>query len=206
MNRLIDAMKELFTAAANSGGELARTASFTLENVDWAGALNNTAPATSPIVDAQLDTACANSGPQGSASQVAAEALLAASDQLTWRTSYRDREGEPDIAAFSRNFTATSIIGAGRPLSSNKVTAGFSLQAPDTYYPGHLHHAEESYWIIGGVGDWKVATQPWFPVNAGDSIFHPSGVRHTMQTNEHAMLTVWLWTSHLDSEVVMVRG
>jgi hypothetical protein len=27
-----------------------------------------------------------------------------------------------------------------------------------------------------------------------------------MQTNEQALLTVWLWTSHLDSEVMIVRG
>ncbi len=206
MNRLIGAMKELFTAAANSSGELARTASFALENVDWTAALNNAAPATNPVVDTHLNAACANSGPQGSASRVATEALLAVSDQIPWPSSSRKREGEPDMVAFARNFMGISIIGPGALLPSDKVKAGFSLQAPDTYYPGHVHHAEESYWIIGGVGDWKVAAQPWFPVNPGDSIFHQSGVRHTMQTNEHPMLTVWLWTSHLDSEVMMVRG
>jgi quercetin dioxygenase-like cupin family protein len=137
---------------------------------------------------------------------VAAQALAAVSDQLMWRPSYRNRQGEPDMATFTRNFTANTIIGAGELLPSDKVKAGFSLQAPDTYYPGHLHDAEESYWIIGGRGDWKVATQPWFAVNPGDSVYHQSGVRHTMQTNEHPMLTVWLWTSHLDSEVMMVRG
>ena len=30
--------------------------------------------------------------------------------------------------------------------------------------------------------------------------------RHAMQTNEQPLLTIWLWTSHLDSEVVIVRG
>ena len=96
--------------------------------------------------------------------------------------------------------------GAGALLPSDKVTAGFSLQGRDTYYPGHLHLAEESYWVIGGAGDWKVGTRPWFAVKPGDSIYHETGMRHTMQTNEQAMLTVWLWTSHLDSEVVIVRG
>ena len=27
-----------------------------------------------------------------------------------------------------------------------------------------------------------------------------------MQTNEQPLLAVWLWTSHLDSEVMIVRG
>jgi hypothetical protein len=26
-----------------------------------------------------------------------------------------------------------------------------------------------------------------------------------MQTNEQPLLTVWLWTSHLDSEVIIIR-
>lgn len=206
MNRLIDSLKELFAAAASAGGDVANTAAFTLENVDWTGALTKPEPASNPIVDTQLGAACANAGQPGSAAHEAAQALLAVSDQLPWRTPSQDRAGEPDMAAFSRNFTANTIIGAGALLPSDKVTAGFSLQGRDTYYPGHLHLAEESYWVIGGAGDWKVGTRPWFAVKPGDSIYHETGMRHTMQTNEQAMLTVWLWTSDLDSEVVMVRG
>ena len=44
MNRLIDAFEGLFTAAANSGGELAKTANFTLENVNWTGKLSKPEP------------------------------------------------------------------------------------------------------------------------------------------------------------------
>jgi mannose-6-phosphate isomerase-like protein (cupin superfamily) len=130
---------------------------------------------------------------------------LAVADQLEWRASSKNPEDGPDVVAFSRNFTATTVVGAGGLLTSDKVKAGFSLQGRDTYYPPHAHRAEESYWIIGGDGDWKVGTQPWFAVEPGDSIYHESGVRHAMQTNEKPMLAVWLWTSHLDSEVVIVR-
>jgi quercetin dioxygenase-like cupin family protein len=56
-----------------------------------------------------------------------------------------------------------------------------------------------------GGGDWKVGTEPWFAVEPGDSIYHESGARHAMQTNEQPLLAIWLWTSHLDSEVVVVR-
>ncbi len=110
------------------------------------------------------------------------------------------------MAIFSRNYTVTRIIGEGGLLPSNEVAAGFSLQGRDTYYPPHAHHAEESYWIIGGDGDWRVGTKAWFAVKPGDSIYHESGARHVMQTNEQPLLTVWLWTSHLDSEVLIVRG
>ena len=119
----------------------------------------------------------------------------------------RGRIGDaPDLAAFSRNYTSVSVIGERGLLRSDKVAAGFSLQRRDTYYPPHAHHAEESYWIIGGDGDWRVGTEPWFAVEPGDSIYHESGARHAMQTNEQPLLAVWLWTSHLDSKVVIVRG
>jgi len=206
MNRLIDTFEGLFTAARLSGGDLAKTADFTLENVNWQNRLNNHGPKSHPMVDAHLESACAHSGQDGSTSQKVAEALLAVADQLEWRASSKDPDDGPDVAVFSPNFTATTIIGTGGLLSSDKVTAGFSLQGRDTYYPPHAHHAEESYWIIGGDGDWKVGTRPWFAVKPGDSIYHESGARHAMQTNEQALLTVWLWTSHLDSEVVIVRA
>jgi mannose-6-phosphate isomerase-like protein (cupin superfamily) len=206
MNRLIDAFEGLFTAATLSAGELARTAKFTLDNVNWKDALHKPDPTSQPVVDNYLGAACAHSGQDGSTSQKVAEALLAVTDRLEWRASSKNPDDGPDVEIFSRNFSATTVIGAGGLLPSDKVTAGFSLQGSDTYYPPHAHHAEESYWIIGGDGDWKVDTKPWFAVEPGDSIYHESGARHAMQTNVRPLLSVWLWTSHLDSEVVIVRA
>ncbi len=206
MNRLIDAFEGLFAAATISGGELAETANLILKNVNWAGKPNKPEPVSHQVVDTHLEMACANAGRYGSRAHRVAECLLAVTDQLKWRARSTDRDDGPDVAVFSRNFASVSIIGQRGLLPSDKVTAGFSLQAPDTYYPPHAHHAEESYWIIGGDGDWKVGTEPWFAVEPGDSIYHASGARHAMQTNEQPLLAVWLWTSHLDSEVMIVRG
>ncbi len=206
MNRIIDALEGLFTAATGSGGELAKTANFTLENVNWKETLTRPKPTSHHIVDSSLEAACANSGPDGSSSHELARSLLAVADQLEWRSSSKAREDGPDVAILLRNFAVTTVIGAGGLLPTDKVYAGFSLQARDIYYPPHAHHAEESYWIIGGDGDWKVDTRPWFAVVPGDSVYHKSGARHAMQTNEQPLLTVWLWTSHLDSEVMIVRG
>jgi len=206
MQQLIQTIEALFTATAASGGDLARTATFTLENVNWKEPVSKPEPTGHHIVDSSLEAACANSGPDGSCSNEVAKALLSVTDQLAWRSSSKAREDGPDIALLLRNFAVTTVIGEGGLLPTDKVYAGFSLQARDIYYPPHAHFAEESYWIIGGNGDWRVGTKPWFPVQAGDSIYHKSEARHVMQTNEEPMLTVWLWTSHLDSEVVIVRG
>jgi len=206
MNQLINAFKRLFAATALSGGEMSKTANFALESVNWKDKPSEFKPMRHLIADRHLAAACTSSGPHESNSHGLAQSLLAVTDQLEWRASSKCRDDGPDVEILSRNFAVATIIGEGGPLKSKNVCAGFSLQAPDTYYPPHAHHAEESYFIIGGDGDWRVGTQPWFAVEPGDSIYHASQVRHAMQTNEQPLLTVWLWTSHLDSEVVIVRA
>jgi mannose-6-phosphate isomerase-like protein (cupin superfamily) len=206
LKRLIDAFEGLFTAASVCGGQLAKTSNFVLENVNWAGVLSQPEPKCHPVVEMHLEAACTRTGQHGSDSHAVSRALLAVADQLAWRASAKNPADGPDVAVFIPNFSATTIIGAGGLLPSDRVLAGISLQARDTYYPPHAHHAEESYWIVGGDGDWKVGTKPWFAVEPGDSIYHASGARHAMQTNEQPLLTIWLWTSHLESEVVIVRA
>ena len=205
MKQLINAFADLLTAATESGGELATTAQFALDHVNWKDSPNMPEPMCPPVVEAQMKSACARSGQDGSTSHRLAQALLAVTDQLQWQPYTSNFENEPDVAAFLPNFSVLNILGASGLLLSDRVDAGFSLQGRDTYYPTHAHLAEESYWIIGGDGDWKVDTQPWFPVQPGDSIYHQPWARHTMQTNEQALLSVWLWTSDLDSEVLFVR-
>jgi quercetin dioxygenase-like cupin family protein len=206
VTRLVDAVRALFVEAAESGGPLRDAARFAVDNVDWADRRHRIEPVRHPVADRNLARACALTGPRGSLSHAVATASWAAADRIEWQTYYADRAHEPDMAAFSRNFAAATLIGAGAAVPSDRVSAGLSLQAPDTCYPPHAHDAEECYWVVGGDGDWKVDSDPWFPVRPGDIIHHPSRTRHAMQANRQPMLTVWLWTSHLDSEVLIIRG
>ena len=100
MNRLIDAFEGLFTAASGCGGEVAETAKFTLENVNWRGRLSKPEPMSHPIVDRHLEAACAHSGQPGSSAHRVAEALLAVKEQIKWRASSTDRDDAPDMAVF----------------------------------------------------------------------------------------------------------
>jgi len=206
MRKLIDAIEGIWTAAAITGGEGADAVKFALKKIHWKTRLVAPDPRSQPVVDAQLEAACVNSGQYGSNPHMIAEAVLAVKDELRWNTGDEDREDEPDMAAFVRNFSYTTLIGPDAPLHSDTVAAGLSFQGRDTYYPPHAHQAVESYWIVGGDGDWKVGINPWFPVEPGQAIFHETGVRHAMQTNSEPLLAVWLWSSHLDSNLVIVRG
>lgn len=206
MDRLIEAFKGLFGAATLCGGDVTGTANFVLNHVRWTDKLCDPEAQGHAVVDSCLQAVCAESGPKGPSTSSVATALLAVSDQLLWRSSNKNPDDGPDVVQFSKNCAVTTIIGQGALLPSAHVYAGLSLQRNNIYYPPHAHRAEESYWIIGGSGDWRVAGKPWFAVKPGDSIYHAPGVCHAMQTNEQPMLTLWLWTSHLDSEVVIVRG
>jgi len=205
MDQLIQAFKAILTEAANTSGDLSKTAKFALDNVNWEQERMHPKPASHPAVTSHLQEACENSGPDHSNTRKVADALLSASKKLAWRNSGSTNGDDPDVVAFAPKFSSCSIIGSTGILKSEKVSAGFSLQGPDTYYPPHLHIAEESYWMIGGNGDWRVDGNPWFPVKSGTSVYHASNARHAMQTNQQPLLTIWLWTSYLDSDVIIVR-
>ena len=157
---LVDALQTFFTQASKSSGDLSRTAQFTLDHVKWTQAITNPGAISHPMVDAYLEAVCVHSGNPESSTHALAQALLAASDQLKWRASFYDPALGPDVVAFSRKFTAISLIGPSAIVRCDKVYAGFSLQDPDAYYPPHAHRAEESYWNIGGNSDWKISTAP----------------------------------------------
>jgi mannose-6-phosphate isomerase-like protein (cupin superfamily) len=206
MKKLFNAIEGLFTATAMSGGDAADAVKYALKQINWDGELSAPEPMSQPVIDDQLQAACAETGQYGSNSYMIAEAVLEIKDKLQWHAVYEDMKNEPDMAAFTRNYAFTRLIGPGAPLSNDKVAGGLSLQGRDTYYPPHLHQAEESYWVVGGNGDWKVGIDPWFSVESGRSIYHETGVRHAMQTNYKPLLAIWLWTSHLDSIVDIYRG
>ncbi len=77
------------------------------------GKLSKPEPVSHPIVDTHLEAACANSGQHGSSAHMVAETLLVVTDQLKWRARFTDREDEPDMAVFSRNFTSVEMAKSG---------------------------------------------------------------------------------------------
>jgi len=206
VDAFLNAFRNLLVHASMSDGNLVATSLMALDRVDWGQKTNRPTPARHSISDKHLEKTCVHSGRPGSPSRALAESLLVIKDRLEWRASSKAEVDGPDIENLLRNFAVATVIGEGGLLHSDDVVAGFSLQAPDTYYPPHAHRAEESYWIIGGDADWKIDTDPWFPIQPGDSIYHRPWARHVMQTNKMPLLTVWMWTSDLNSEVVIIRN
>ena len=206
MERLVEQFEALFVDAFSSEGRLSETARLAHSGATWEAVSARPEPRLNAVVERHLEQACRRNGARDREAHPLASALLPVAERLHWRMRPEASEGDGDMAEFARNYTAATVIGPGGVVLSDDVRAGFSLQAPMTFYPPHAHHAEESYWIVGGGGELKVDAGPWFPVTAGDSVYHSSWAVHSMRTCSQPMLSVWLWTSHLDSDVVMLHG
>ena len=206
MRDLIDAIEDLLVSTSMRGGDAKESADTLLDAVRWKAKPKKQEGRTFPVVEQRLEEACRNHGGLGGISGTVTNAVMAARNDLTWVTPWGEYLEHADMAALVQNFAFTTIVGPGCVLESEKVLIGLSLQGPDLHYPMHAHQAGETYWIVGGDADWKIGVDPWFAVKPGAVCVHPPGMRHTMQTNTKPLLTVWAWWSHIDSNIVMIRG
>lgn len=180
-----------------------------IEAIDRHGPLGSPAPRLLPPVERHLDAAVslAESGPAaGLAAAVKATAPL-----LAWHDSSDDYGAYPELAAFTQRFAYTSIMGPDRfgldsPLASDAVFFGFSLQAPDTFYPAHGHRAVEIYAVLGGTAAWWRAGDDWQRRPPGSFILHGSDRAHAMETFDEPLLTLFAWVSDLDAELWVGDG
>ncbi|MEQ8666371.1 MAG: dimethylsulfonioproprionate lyase family protein [Rhodospirillales bacterium] len=206
MRDIIEAIENLLVSTSMHGGEAKDSADILLESIPWRKKPIAVEPRTFPVVEQRLEEACSSHGALGGNAQTLTNAVMAARDELAWVTPWGEYLEHADMAALVQNFAFTTIIGPGHPLEADGVLIGLSLQGPDLHYPMHAHQAGETYWIVGGDADWKIGMEPWFSVIPGSICVHQPGMRHAMQTNARPLLTVWAWWSHIDSNIVMIRG
>ena len=119
-----------------------------IEAIDRRGPVGAPTPRPLPPVEQYLDAAVALA--EGGPAASLAAAVKASAPRLAWHDSSDDYGAYPDLAAFTRRFAYTSVMGPDRygldsPLASDAVFFGFSLQAPGTFYPAHGHRAREIY-------------------------------------------------------------
>lgn len=165
-------------------------------------------PLRLPVVEAWLETAVSLA--QGHAGEAIANGLWQMADRFHWVTPYATYAGERDIDLLRQNMAYTEVAGPTNLYQAHinfpcrNIFFGFLLQAPHTYYPPHVHKAEEFYYVLSGTAVWQRGRE-WQVRPAGSFIHHPSGVVHAMQTHREPLLTLAAWTSDLASELVIVR-
>lgn len=161
-----------------------------------------------PVVDEWLETAVSLA--QGHAGQAIVNAMWEMTDRFHWVTAYANYAGEPDIDLLRQNMAYTEVAGpinlyqAHINYPCSNIFFGFLLQAPHTYYPPHVHKAEEFYFVLSGTAVWQRGRE-WQVRPPGSFIHHGSGVVHAMQTHHEPLLALAAWISDLNSELVIVR-
>lgn len=152
-------------------------------------------PAPSPDHSAVLATALAAAG-----SNPIARALAALPTPLPWHYHYAPRDDAPDLGA---RIGFAELIGPRGPLTAPDSRVGFTLMAPDTFYPLHNHPAVELYFVLAGTAEWITPPSQQF-APTGALILHKSNQPHAMRTTHEPLLALYAWSGDITSPAVYI--
>lgn len=203
MQRLFETLKEILADGVRRDVEDAELFQGVIDTVDWQAPITPIAPQMLPVVSDHLGDACALA-PEGPVGDFA-QALLDVSEQLHWWDVYERYAGEPDMDALRPNYACARFCGIGGMMENKHTLMAVSLQAPQIFYPSHVHKAPEGYVVVGGEAEWQRGSGDFHLKPSGTYFTHPSGVRHATRTLDQPLLCIAMWLGDLDSQVVIVR-
>jgi hypothetical protein len=122
-------------------------------------------------------------------------AIKALRDKLPWFYHYPRRADDPDL---DQRIAFAELIGPKGPLVNGNSLVGFTLMAPETFYPLHTHPAVELYMVVSGSARWIVPEHAQI-VPPGGFVLHRSGQPHAMQTFAEPLLAIFDWQGDLES-------
>lgn len=118
------------------------------------------------------------------------DVLASSLPNLPWKYNYEPREDMPDLGL---KMAWGEIIGPEAPYVCNSFCFGFTLIAPNSFYPAHRHPAIELYYVLSGTAEWTLegkTTQH----KPGTFILHPSNAVHSMRTGDEPLLAMYTWS------------
>ncbi|SLN71594.1 Cupin domain protein [Roseovarius gaetbuli] len=125
----------------------------------------------------------------------AARAALKAHDLLPWGSNPVEGNTESSIAAM---ISVATLLGPEGPIPAPDVRLGLVYMRPESYYPLHLHDADETYAIIAGQALWTAGDDVRMR-GAGDMIHHPSLMPHAFRTGPEGFLAIWRWSGDINT-------
>ena len=160
-------------------------------------------------VETQLPQALAQA--EGMPAEGLATALAACLPQLGWWDMRELYGAYPEHETFVANYAFTLVAGGSFkgqpcPFTSKTIYLGFSLQGPNTLYPGHYHKAVEIYSPVSGQARWFRDRDGWRTRTPGEIFHHEADENHAMQSGGEPLLALFAWISDLDSDVFLTAG
>jgi quercetin dioxygenase-like cupin family protein len=119
---------------------------------------------------------------------------------LPWAYHYECRVGEEELAS---RIAFAELIGPDGPLNASAIRVGFTLIAPHTLYPEHVHPAVELYCVISGRAQW-ISERCEQIAPPGRLLLHRSNERHAMRTFDQPLLALWSWSGEIDTPAFYV--
>jgi mannose-6-phosphate isomerase-like protein (cupin superfamily) len=124
-----------------------------------------------------------------------ARAALAAQEQVPWGSNPVEDLTEDSIAAM---INVATLMGPDGPIPAPDVRLGLVYMRPDSYYPLHLHDADETYVIVAGQALWTAGEDVRMR-GAGEMIHHPSLMPHAFRTDPEGFLAIWRWSGDINT-------
>lgn len=187
LQNFLDTVLPIMAARAHDGdspASLGRITSALRSTADAGGQ-----PSTLPVCDVWLKPALDRTATDQDMQQVM-DALRALSPLLPWRT----RSVGPEASEhFPESHANAMLCGPGGIEHRHDVWLGVSLVAPNTRYPDHTHHPEETYLVLSP-GEFRRNGTEWFSPGVGGSFFVTPDAVHAMRAGDEPLLALWaLW-------------
>ena len=125
----------------------------------------------------------------------AARTVLAAQHLLGWGSNPVEGNIQSSIAAL---ISVLTLMGPEGPIPASDVRLGLVYMRPDSYYPLHLHDADETYAIIAGQALWTAGGDVQMR-GVGSMIHHPSMMPHAFRTGPEGFLAIWRWSGDINT-------
>ncbi len=124
-----------------------------------------------------------------------ARSVLKAQNLLPWGSNPVEESTEESIAAM---ISVATLMGPEGPIPAPDVRLGLVYMRPDSYYPLHLHDADETYAIVAGQALWTAGDDIRMR-GAGEMIHHPSLMPHAFRTGSDGFLAIWRWSGDINT-------
>lgn len=108
--------------------------------------------------------------------------------------------------SFASRIAYVELLGPDGLFLSEGRRFGLYLQSPETFYPSHLHRAEEIYFILSGTAQWQADEVEFSAKPCGSLIHHPPLLSHATRTHSSPLLAIWAWQGDIGKESYRIIG
>ncbi len=125
----------------------------------------------------------------------AAKAALRAQSLLPWGSNPVEQNTEAGVASM---ISVATLVGPEGPIQAPDVRLGLVYMRPNSYYPLHLHDADETYALIAGRALWTAGNDTRMR-EPGALIHHPSLMPHAFRTGPEGFVALWRWSGDINT-------